>query len=65
MLMQTAELAASMPRADSDRLADYTKTVAQVVKKQTLEEIELQGGRTTIRPWTIVPMTLRFQMRRQ
>ncbi len=65
MLMQTAELAASMPRADSDRLADYTKTVAQVVKKQTLEEIELQGGRTTIRPWTILPVTSRFQMRRQ
>jgi hypothetical protein len=65
MIMQTAELASSLPKADRLRLAKYTNTVCDVVKKQTLEEVEVAANRQSVRPWTLLPITSAFQMRRQ
>jgi hypothetical protein len=65
MMMQTAELAYSLPKKDRVRLAHYTKTVCEVVKKQTLEELEVASNRQEYRPWTLLPITTPFEMRRQ
>ena len=43
----------------------YTKTVCEVVKKQTLEEVEVAAQRQEYRPWTLQPITSPFEMRRQ
>jgi hypothetical protein len=65
MLLEAAELAASLPRMDRDRLARYTKSVVEVVRNQTLEEIEVKAKRQPVRPWAITPITTSKQMRRQ
>jgi hypothetical protein len=65
MMMQTAELAMSLPKTDRVRLAKYTKTVCEVVKKQTLEEVAVEAGCQEYRPWTLRPITSPFEMRRQ
>jgi hypothetical protein len=65
MMMQTAELACSLPQNDRDRLAHYTKTVCDVVKNQTLESLDVEAGRKEYRSWTLLPITTPFEMRRQ
>ena len=65
MMMQTAELAYSLPKSDRVRLANYTKTVCEVVKKQTLEDVEVAAARQEFRPWTLRPIISPFEMRRQ
>jgi hypothetical protein len=65
MMMQTAELASSLPKNDRDRLAHHTKTVCVVAKKQTLEALDVEAGRKEYRPWTLLPVTTPFEMRCQ
>jgi hypothetical protein len=61
MMMQTAELASSLPKNDRVRLAHCTKTMcADVVKNQTVE-----AGLQEHWPWTILPITTPFEMCRQ
>ena len=65
MMMQTAELALSLPKKDRDRLALYTSTVCEVVRNQTLETEKVNAGLQQPRPWTLLPITTPFEMRRQ
>ena len=65
MLLQAAELASSLPRNENAKLASYTKSVVEVVRKQTLEAIEVTAKRQKVRPWAILPITSSQQMRRQ
>ena len=65
MMMQTAELAYSLPMKDRDRLANYTKSVCEVVKNQTLEAGRVEAGLELVRPWTLLPITTPYEMRRQ
>ena len=65
ILLQAAELAASLPRNENGKLASYTKSVVEVVRNQTLEEIEVKAKRQKVRPWAILPITSSQQMRRQ
>ena len=65
MMMQTAELASSLPKNDVVRLAHCTNTVCEVVKNQTLESLDVKSGVKEHRPWTLLPVTTPFEMRRQ
>ena len=65
MMMQTAELAFSLPKNDRVRLAHYTKTVCDVVKNQLEESRAVAAGQQDLRAWTILPITTPFEMRQQ
>lgn len=65
MLLQTAELATSLPLQDRQRLARFTNTVVEVVKKQTLEHVEVKAKRKRRRKWILSPIISEKQMRRQ
>jgi hypothetical protein len=65
MLFQTAELASLLPVSDRDKLAEYTDTVQKVVRRQTMEDIDVASGKQPHRSWTIHPIISPYQMRRQ
>jgi hypothetical protein len=65
MFLQTAELAALLSVADREKLARYTETVCEVVKRQSREDLAVADGSQPFRPWAVKPITTAYDMRRQ
>lgn len=56
MYAQTAELASNLTRPNRDRLANLTKSIVDVVQKQTLEESDVLSGIRDRRAFVIRPL---------
>jgi hypothetical protein len=54
---KTAELAGNITKPNRDQLADLTKLMVDVVKKQTVEEAQALSGEKACRPFVIRPLT--------
>ena len=65
MYAQTAELAGHLTKPNRDRLAHLTKSICEVVEKQTVEEMEFEAGDRTRRPFIIRPLTTPNDIRMQ
>ena len=65
MHANTAEFAGHLSKPNRDRLAHHTKLVCDVVKKQTLEEVEVLAGKRERRAFLIEPLQTPNEIRMQ
>jgi hypothetical protein len=63
MYAKTAELASHLTRPNRDRLANLTKSIVDVVQKQTVEENEVMSGKRERRAFIIRPLTTPNEIR--
>jgi hypothetical protein len=65
MYANTAAFASKLSQPNRDRFALLTKQICDVVKKQTLEEVEVSAGRCERRPFLIEPLQTPNDIRMQ
>ena len=65
MYANTAAFAGQLSKPNRDRLAHLTKQICDVVKKQTLEEVEVSAGKQERRPFIIEPLQTPNDIRMQ
>jgi hypothetical protein len=65
MYANTASFACQLSQPNRARFADLTKQICDVVKKQTLEEVEVSAGKRARRPFLIEPLQTPNEIRMQ
>ena len=65
MYAKTAEFASKLTKPNRHRLANLTKQICDVVKKQTIEGIEVSSGSRPPRPFVIEPLQTPNEIRMQ
>jgi hypothetical protein len=65
MYANTANFAGHLSKPNRDRLAHLTKEICNVVKKQTLEEVEVLAGKRERRPFLLEPLQTPNDIRMQ
>jgi hypothetical protein len=65
MYANTAAFAGQLSKPNRDRLAHLTKQICDVVKKQTLEEVEVSAGKRERRAFVIEPLQTPNDIRMQ